>query len=51
MSKFHYMALKNNSEIVKGEVEASSLRDAREKIRLLGFVPTKVYMEDTSSQA
>ena len=46
MAKFQYTALKNNNEIVKGEVEASSLREAREKIRLLGFVPTKVYMED-----
>ena len=51
MAKFQYSALKNNNEIIKGEVEASSLREAREKIRLLGFVPTKVYTEDVQQAA
>ena len=46
MAKFQYTALKNNKEIVKGEVEAASSREAREKIRQLGFIPTKVYMEE-----
>lgn len=52
MAKYQYTALKNNKEIVKGEVEASTPREAREKIRTLGFVPTKVYTEyaDTVGQ-
>lgn len=45
MAKFLYSALKNNKQIVKGEIEASSPREAREKIRQLGFLPTKVYVE------
>lgn len=48
MAKYQYSALKNNSQIIKGEVEAATPREAREKIRLLGFVPTKIYTEETS---
>ncbi len=51
MTKFQYRALKNNKEFVKGEVEASSLREAREKIRLLGFIPTKIYVEEYSKSS
>ena len=51
MVKFQYSALKNNKEIIKGEVEASNIREAREKIRELGFLPTKVYMESSSYNA
>lgn len=47
MAKYFYSALKNNTQIVKGEIEALSSRDAREKIRQLGFLPTKVYMENS----
>lgn len=46
MTKFLYRALKNNTQIVDGFVEADSPREAREKIRQLGFVPTKVYSEE-----
>lgn len=46
MAKFRYSALKNNKEIVSGEVEALDYRQAREKIRQLGFLPTKVYTEE-----
>ena len=49
MIKFKYQALKDNTKIIEGEVEAQSLREAREQIRKLGFVPTKVYIE-TSAQ-
>ncbi len=42
MTIYNYMALKNNKEIVKGKIEASSIREARENIRKLGFLPTKV---------
>lgn len=45
MAKYKYQALKDNTKLVQGEVEASSLREAREAIRKLGFVPTKIYME------
>ncbi len=47
MAKFFYNALKNNNQIIKGEIEAANYREAREKIRELGFVPTKVYTEVT----
>ncbi len=50
MAKFQYSALKDNKEIIKGEVEASNIREAREKIRELGFLPTKVYMEEYGGQ-
>lgn len=46
MAKYKYKALQNNTQIVEGEVEAQSLREARELIRKLGFIPTKVYTED-----
>ena len=45
MAKYKYKALENNTKIVEGEVEAQSLREARELIRKLGFIPTKVYTE------
>lgn len=47
MIKFKYQALKDNTKIIEGEVEAQSLREAREQIRKLGFVPTKVYIESS----
>ena len=49
MAKFKYKALKDDKKFIEGEIEAESLRDAREKIRLLGFLPTKVYTEYDSS--
>ncbi|CCY63169.1 fimO [Clostridium sp. CAG:967] len=45
MTIYNYIALKNNKDIVKGKVDASDLREARESIRKLGFIPTKVYEE------
>ncbi len=45
MAIYNYIALKNNKDIVKGKVEAEDLREARESIRKLGFIPTKVYEE------
>ncbi len=46
MAKFQYNALKDNKQVVSGEIEASDYREAREKIRQLGFLPTKVYTEE-----
>lgn len=45
MTIYSYIALKNNKDIVKGKVDAADLREARESIRKLGFIPTKVYEE------
>ena len=42
MPIFSYKALKAGKEIVKGEVTASNLKDAREVIRKMGLVPTKI---------
>ena len=49
MTIYNYIALKNNKDIVKGKVNAEDLREARESIRSLGFIPTKVYAEKTKS--
>ena len=42
MPIFSYIALKQGKELVKGEVTASNLKDARDVIRQMGFVPTKI---------
>lgn len=50
MPKFQYYALKDKTKIIKGELDASSPREAREKIVALGFIPTKVYIENSEQQ-
>lgn len=45
MAIFNYVALRNNKDIVKGKTEANTLREARENIRKLGFIPTKISEE------
>lgn len=45
MTIYNYIALKNSKDIVKGKIDAADLREAREGIRKLGFIPTKVYEE------
>ena len=42
MPIYSYEALKSGKQIVKGEVTASNLKDAREIIRKMGLVPTKI---------
>ncbi|MBR6127573.1 type II secretion system F family protein [bacterium] len=42
MPIYSYQALKSGKEIIKGEVTASNLKDAREIIRKMGLVPTKI---------
>lgn len=42
MTIFYYNALNANNEIVSGTIEALSPRDAREKIRAMGLMPTTV---------
>ncbi len=46
MAVYNYVALKNNKDIVKGKVEATTLREARDNVRKLGFLPTKIYEEE-----
>ena len=50
MAIYNYIALKNNKDIVKGKVDAADLREARESIRKLGFIPTKVYEEKSKEE-
>lgn len=50
MAIYNYIALKNNKDIVKGKVDAEDLRAARESIRKLGFIPTKVYEESKEGE-
>lgn len=46
MTIYNYVALKNNKDIVTGKIEANSLREARDGVRKLGFLPTKVTEEN-----
>ena len=42
MPIYSYSALKQGKEIVTGEITASNLKDARDIIRKMGLVPTKI---------
>ena len=42
MPIYSYQALKHGKEVIKGEVTASNLKDARDVIRKMGLVPTKI---------
>ena len=42
MPIYSYIALKHGKDVVKGEVTASNLKDARDVIRKMGLVPTKI---------
>lgn len=42
MPIYSYSALKQGKEIVKGEITASNLKDAKDIIRKMGLVPTKI---------
>ena len=42
MPIYSYEALKSGNQVVKGEITASSLKDAREIIRKMGLVPTRI---------
>ncbi len=50
MTIYNYTALKNNKEIVKGKIEAASPREARDNVRKLGFLPTKIEEERSKNQ-
>lgn len=49
MAVYNYVALKNNKDVVKGKVEATTIREARENVRKLGFLPTKIYEESQAA--
>lgn len=49
MTVFNYIALKNNKDIVKGKIEANTLKEARDNVRKMGFLPTKIYEESKAS--
>ena len=53
MPIYSYQALKQGKEIVTGEVTASNLKDARDVIRKMGFVPVKIteYSEAKNKKA
>lgn len=53
MPIYSYTALKQGKEVVKGEVTASNLKDARDVIRKMGLVPTKVneYVDTKSKKS
>jgi len=47
MARYNYTAYKNGtSDIVKGQVEASNLREARTEIRSMGYTPTSIIEEN-----
>ena len=44
MPRYLYNALKENKkDVVEGEIEAVTPREAREKIRELGYMPLKIF--------
>ena len=51
MAIYNYEALKNGREIVKGKVTAENVTEAKESIRKLGFLPTKIYEERSGKEA
>lgn len=42
MPIYSYVALKNNKEIIKGKIDADNIKHAREQLRQLGYLPTKI---------
>lgn len=51
MTIYNYIALRNQSEIVNGKIEAEDVKTAREAIRNLGLVPTKVFEDSQKASA
>ena len=51
MAIYNYEALKNGREVVKGKIEAEDMHEARDNVRKLGFLPTKVYEEKIGKEA
>ena len=51
MAIYNYEALKDGKEIVKGKVEAEDVQEAKDNVRKLGFMPTKIYEERIGKDA
>ena len=49
MVKYQYNALKNGKEVIKGEIEAKTPREARDGIRALGYTPLEIFQPDLVS--
>ncbi len=49
MPTFSYTALKNNKDIVKGKVDAPDARSARDAVKKMGLLPTKI-TDDTAGE-
>ncbi len=50
MPLFAYIALKNNKTIVRGKIEADDIKAAREGIKKIGLLPTKI-IDETNKNA
>ena len=51
MARYNYTAYKNvSSDIVKGQVEASNMREARTEIRGMGLTPTSIIEENVTAK-
>ncbi|MFH0702542.1 MAG: type II secretion system F family protein [bacterium] len=51
MPFFYYTALKSGKTIVNGNIEAISLKEAREALRKIGLLPTKIEEQKTIKKA
>ena len=53
MPIYSYEALKQGKEVVKGEINALNLKDARDVIRKMGLVPTKIneYLDSSKNSS
>ncbi len=49
MPIFNYVALNKKGEIIKGKVEADDVKSARQTVKDLGYLPTKVTSDTTFS--
>lgn len=49
MTIYNYIALKDNKTVVKGKIEGNDIREARENVRQLGFLPTKIFEDSKDS--
>ncbi len=48
---FSYIALKNNKDIVKGKVDAADARSAREAVKKMGLLPTRITDDSVNDKA
>ena len=49
MPIYNYTALKNGKDVIKGSLEATNHKEARELIRKMGYLPTKIVETNKSS--